>query len=286
MRYTYTTRVLRLVALTLLALVMATSCARQQPTATSGISVPKTYTYEASDYSFSGPESIEGGVVTIGLKNMGKEPHHLQFFRINDTSKTDTIVTALKKEDLSVLAITTAPGGAGTVDPQGMAEVTMTMSEGQYLLACFVPGLDGQPHIAKGMLRTIRVDKPSGSVGTEPTAKVTVSLKDFTFDQPATLAAGKSVVKVVNAGPQLHEWNLLKLAPGKTVDDVGKFFSSPAGPPPFQSAGGFNGVQKDSAGYALLNLTPGQYVAICNIPDPSKDQPHSALGMVKQFSVQ
>jgi hypothetical protein len=93
-------------------------------------------------------------------------------------------------------------------------------------------------------------------------------MKDFSFDGPATLSAGKQVVKVVNQGPQLHEWNVMKLAPCKTPEDIGKFFASPSGPPPFASLGGLNGVQKDGVGFVNLDLTPGNYVAICNIPDP------------------
>jgi hypothetical protein len=39
-------------------------------------------------------------------------------------------------------------------------------------------------------------------------------------------------------------------------------------------------------GYAEVNLEPGKYVAICNIPSPkAQGHPHFTLGMIKEFSV-
>jgi hypothetical protein len=35
-----------------------------------------------------------------------------------------------------------------------------------------------------------------------------------------------------------------------------------------------------------VDLEPGTYVAICNIPDPASGMPHSRLGMLRQFTVQ
>jgi hypothetical protein len=34
-----------------------------------------------------------------------------------------------------------------------------------------------------------------------------------------------------------------------------------------------------------IDLQPGEYVAICNIPDPSSGIPHSQLGMIQPFTV-
>ncbi len=35
----------------------------------------------------------------------------------------------------------------------------------------------------------------------------------------------------------------------------------------------------------VVDLKPGNYLAICNIPDPASGKPHSALGMIKEFMV-
>ena len=46
-----------------------------------------------------------------------------------------------------------------------------------------------------------------------------------------------------------------------------------------------NGLDAGRAGYATLDLTPGEYAAICLVPDPASGTPHVHLGMVKGFSI-
>jgi len=53
----------------------------------------------------------------------------------------------------------------------------------------------------------------------------------------------------------------------------------------FLDAGGANAESQNVTEWAVVNLDAGDYVLICNIPDPASGQPHSALGMVKQISV-
>jgi hypothetical protein len=46
-----------------------------------------------------------------------------------------------------------------------------------------------------------------------------------------------------------------------------------------------NGLSAGVDGYMTVDLQPGQYLAICNIPDPQSGLPHSKLGMVRAFTV-
>jgi hypothetical protein len=130
------------------------------------------------------------------------------------------------------------------------------------------------------------VQEATGAGVEEPTADITVTLKDFAFDLPETLPAGPTTIKVVNDGPEPHEMNLLLLADGKTDADVMQYLGAPAGPPPFTPVGGMNGFDPGSVGYVELDFKPGNYVAICNIPSPNAGgRPHFALGMIKAFTV-
>jgi hypothetical protein len=93
-------------------------------------------------------------------------------------------------------------------------------------------------------------------------------------------------IQVINNGPESHEFNILRLAEGKTADDVLQYLGAPDGPPPFTPVGGMNGLDKGLSGYAELDLTPGAYATICNIPSPAAEgHPHFTLGMIKQFNV-
>jgi hypothetical protein len=131
---------------------------------------------------------------------------------------------------------------------------------------------------------------------------------------PDTLPAGESVLQVTNQGDEPHELAILKLAPGMSADtfiaimtaseeategtpeatsdgdemDHASPVASPAGEameqPPFSEAGGIQALSPGLTGWAVLDLEPGDYVAVCFVPN-AEGVPHATLGMVKAFSV-
>jgi hypothetical protein len=248
----------------------------------SGIS--RSVEFDASDYTFNTPDSLPSGITTIRLINRGHEPHHAQLLRLNDGVTFDDFTAALQQEGEGALRLVSGAGGPGAVDPTGESEVTLDLKPGMYALACFISGPDGVPHLMKGMLKPIQVTDASDAPA-PPEIQGTFTMKDFTFDMPDTLPPGRQTYAVVNAGPQMHELNVLKLAPGKTSQDVIDWANAPAGPPPFEADGGMNAFSADGSGYMTLDLQPGTYVAICNVPDPASGQPHAHLGMIRQFTV-
>ena len=240
----------------------------------------------ATDHHFALPQQITAGMVTIRLKNEGQEPHHAQFARLNDSVTMEQFTTALQEEPLTALALVTFTGGPGVVDPNGEQTVTVELAPGQYVLLCFVPGADGVPHLAKGMIATLEVVAGDGAVTQPPQADAEVKLIDFSFVLPQELRAGQQVWKVTVDGKQPHEIMLLKLAAGKSMTDVTHWMHQPEGAPPFANVGGLQGIMPGATGYLHLDLTPGNYVALCHIPDVQSGKEHAELGMVMPFTVQ
>lgn len=248
-------------------------------------SIPEI-TIDAADFSYTAPESINAGWVRVQLTNSGKEPHHVQFLRLNDDITFEGFQEALQKGPGAEMAVSTLMGGVGAIAPNGSAQVVLNLTAGEYVIICFIPSpSDHVPHLAKGMVKTLTV-QDSIVAAAEPTAELTVTMKDFLFDFPETLPSGPRIIKVVNNGPEAHELNLLRLEQGKTVEDVKQYLAEPNGPPPFLPVGGMNGLSVGNAGYMELNFEPGTYVAICNIPSPKAEgHPHFTLGMIKAFTV-
>jgi uncharacterized cupredoxin-like copper-binding protein len=305
----------------------ASGAASAKPAASgSSAAAPKpagtVYSFDAQDYSYAGPASIEGGLVTLQLRNLGKEVHHMQLLKLNDNATMAQVTAAFSSANPeSVFQFVSAVGGPGAIDPNGNTQVTENLAPGQYLLACFIPSpSDGIPHAAKGMVKQLTVTAPaSAQPSPSVAAGATVTLKDFTFDGPTTVNAGPVTFKVDNTGPQIHELSVIKLAAGKQLQDALNFLAAaspqppasvaatgsvsasgaagsvsvssasakPAvgGPPPFEDVGGINGLSQGVSGWTTLTFTPGDYAFICNVPDPSSGKPHWALGMAKAFSV-
>jgi uncharacterized cupredoxin-like copper-binding protein len=250
-------------------------------------SIPEV-SIDAMDFSYTAPETIGAGWVRVKLSNSGKEPHHVQFLRLNDGVTLEQFQDALKQGEGPALALVKEMGGVGVVAPGASAKAVINLTEGEYVILCFVPSPnDHVPHLAKGMIKSLMIQPDSSTQAQEPTADLTVTMKDFLFDLPESLPAGSRTIKVVNNGPEAHELNLLRLEEGKTLEDVNQYLAAPDGPPPFVPVGGINGLDAGRSGYIEFDFQPGTYVAICNIPSPhAQGHPHFTLGMIKEFTVQ
>jgi len=55
--------------------------------------------------------------------------------------------------------------------------------------------------------------------------------------------------------------------------------------PPAVPVGGAQAMAIGQSNFVELELTPGQYVALCFVPDPATGQPHLVLGMITSFAV-
>ncbi len=274
-----------LVGLGAVVLVLGCQAAAPAPAPTAQAAPAiRTVEIDASEYAFSAPDTLPAGLVTIRLVNHGHEPHHGQLLRLNDGVTFGQFASAMQQEGEGALRLVSAEGGPGTIDPHGSSQVTLNLKPGTYALVCLIPGPDGVPHLARGMVTQLEVTPP-GATANEPTTQGTFTLKDFSIDMPATLPIGSSTYRVVNQGPQIHELNVVKLQPGKTAEDVLAWDTAPAGPPPYAAVGGINAFSVDGSGSMTLDLQPGTYLALCRVPDPASGVPHTHLGMVKQFTV-
>ncbi len=248
----------------------------------------QTMVIEAFDYGYKTLGSIPGGPTRVQMKNTGKDLHHAQFMLLNTGVTPDQLGAAFAKGPDAAFGLVTFPGGPGAILPGGNAEVILNLPEGQYMIACFIASADKIPHLAKGMLVPLKVTAAPAVAAPLPAVNGTITLFDFNFTMPDTLPAGKSMYTVANTGAQFHEFSVNQLPPGKTADDVKAYFAAPpSGPPPIIPMGGMNALTKGNTGIVVLDLTPGNYVAICNVPDQSKPNgdPHTHLGMIKGFTV-
>ncbi|CAN5698973.1 hypothetical protein BH10CHL1_BH10CHL1_49000 [soil metagenome] len=243
-------------------------------------------TIKGSDFHFEAPAKVQAGMVSITFENKGQEAHHMQLVQLKEGVTIDQLLAVLPKGDAAMLALLKdIDGGVGPIEPGGSGRVTVKLAPGNYVLLCFMPSHDGVPHLAKGMVAPLTVVGEMPKQQAEPVADGTVKLVNFSFVLPERIKAGAQTWMLSNEGTQPHEFALIKLAEGKTIDDLMAFNQNPHGAPPFQNVGGFQGIEPGKRGWLHLDLTPGVYVAICHIPDPASGKAHSELGMMMPFTV-
>jgi hypothetical protein len=258
--------------------VLATGCDDETKVAT----LPGA-TITARDYSFEAPDTIPGGRVAISFQNEGQEGHHAQFVRLNDGVTAEQLLGALPQGEEVLLSMTTIASGSGATDPGVESEIILNLTEGSYLMLCFISSEDGVPHLAKGMLRPFQVR--GGAAAAQPLdLDGEVVLSDFSIAMPE-MEEGERTFRVTNNGPLPHEVVLMKLTEGATVADVQAFVQGQAGPPPNVSLGGTTGIAPGGRAWFRFDMTPGTYVAICFIPDPPSGRSHFEVGMLSTFTV-
>lgn len=117
--------------------------------------------------------------------------------------------------------------------------------------------------------------------------EVSYTAMDYHFEGPQFLPSGMTELTLVNQGMELHHQQLLTLPEGMTVDDLmAGLMSGEEGPPPpgVDAAEGVGALNPGLSGNVTLNLTPGNYVVLCLVPN-AEGAPHVALGMVKPITV-
>jgi hypothetical protein len=245
----------------------------------------RTVTVTASDYSFSGPDTIPAGMTEFRLLNRGTEMHHVMLIRF-DAGKTLADLAAAMKPEAPFPAWAREVGGPNTPGPGGESNAILRLVAGRYAMICVIPSSDGKPHVMKGMAKEIVVT-PAASNTANANIRVssTMTLFDYAFQFSQPLAAGRQTIRVKNIAAQSHEVVFLKLQPGKKVADVLAWMEKMEGPPPGAPIGGTTPMARGEENLITLDLAPGEYGLICFVPDAKDAKPHLMHGMMTELTI-
>lgn len=246
---------------------------------------PQEVAFTATDFAFTGPDTIAPGVTTVMLENHGASTHHMMMALFADGYGVQDLMAFVDSNPNGIPPFLTWRGAAGAVSPGSATGMTADLPAGHYVLLCFVAGEDGVPHMMKGMMREV-VATGTRHEAPMPAADGVIHSRDFAFDIPATMTAGTHTFHFINDGPQTHELQLIRLHDGATLDEVfAAVAPGAAGPPPMDEVGGPGALSMGLDNYWTVTLEPGNYALLCFVPDVADGAPHVMKGMVQAFTV-
>lgn len=249
---------------------------------------PQVVTIRTMDYAFEAPASIPAGATTFRIVNAGKELHHVWLVKLEQGKTVGDYMAAMQataKGEAPPPAWAIDMGGPQMGMPGALADGTVTLDAGSYVIVCHIPAADGVPHSAKGMYKPLTVTA-SRAPATEPKADVTLTLRDYDFAFSAPLTAGRRTLRIVNEAEQFHEAFIARLLPGKTAAEALQWVESGMkGPPPMELVGGATGLAKGRGMQFTADFAEGEYALLCFLPDAKDGKPHVAHGMIKQITV-
>jgi uncharacterized cupredoxin-like copper-binding protein len=247
---------------------------------------PAEVTVVATEYHFAAPASVPAGPTAIQLENRGKEVHHLALLRLEQGKTLDDLKAALANPGPPP-AWVVFMGGPNAVNPGSSDEAVVDLTPGQYVLACFVPGPDGVPHAAHGMISPLTVTAAQGQPAQMPAADLTVKLANYGFSFSSPLTAGPHRVLVRNTDTQWHEMVLFHLQEGKTAKDLLDWSGGGMKtPPPGDFVGGISPLGPGQENVDILDLQPGHYAVLCFLDDKGDGKPHFMHGMVQELTLE
>lgn len=264
---------------------------------------PNVVSVGATEYAITAPDSIPAGWTTFRLTNRGEEVHYGHIVAL-DPGRTVEEMAAAYLEAIR----TSGPrpawvkrfGGPGGTAPGGTSAATQRLEPGRYVWICPVEDEGGTPHFARGEVLPFVVHAAHGAAASslaEPGADAAIRLVEHTFAIESPLGAGRRTIRVENAGAEPHDVVLLKLAPGRTIEDVRAWLNperarraDDAGdpPPPIEDigapAGGIAAIAPGMHAYFEADLAPGEYVLLCMVTAPD-GRSHIEHGMIRQLRI-
>ena len=277
---------------------------------------PTYIEYTVTGMKFEGPTTIPSGWTTIRLNNLSAMTHFALVERIPDSitvADQQRLVAPVFQNFMDNFngkplsepdAGMELPewfggieylGGPGLVAPQYAGETTVFLAPGNYMIECYVK-TDGIFHSYNpdpdqtGMVLGLTVSaEKNGLAEPTPTMELSVSSSEgITVNGSAT--EGLNIVKVTFTDQAVyenfvgHDVHLVKLDGDADQAAVAAWmnWTTPEGlqtPAPATFVGGINDMAAGGVGYIHVNLEPGTYAWVAEIPDPA------SRGMFQIFTI-
>lgn len=290
MRHAIVPRLTTSAVLAVAALAACKTEQKPQPAAPPAPPLPHALTIRAKDFAFTMPDTVPAGVTTITLVNDGPDVHHAEFIRLDSGHTAADFAAGMKammasKNPPPPPAWVVMSGGPNPPMPGAQTTATIDLAAGNYVVVCFVDSPDHVPHVAKGMAHPLIVVATTGAAPAFPTSDIAITTTEYGFAFSDTVRAGHHTFEVKQAGAQPHEVVLVKLAAGKTPADLGKWAATYKGPMPGTIMGGVSPLMPGMRSQFTADITPGNYVMLCFVPDTKDGKLHVEHGMVMPFTV-
>ena len=184
-------------------------------------------------------------------------------------------------------------GGSGLVSPKQSSVTTVKLEPGLYIIECYVKMANGVFHTSMGMAKELIVtDEDSGNTPSEADINITISSTEG-ITYKGSITKGEQTFSVYYKDQITHEnfvghdVNLVKLGDNADLEVLEAWmnWATPTGlmtpmPANVTFLGGANDAPAGSTQYFKVNLEPGNYAFISEVPN-SKQK-----GMLKTFTIE
>lgn len=245
---------------------------------------------EGKKGSFQAPNSAEGGLVEVTLKNQGKAPHGVEFIQYTGGHSEEEVLKALGNSE-KIPSWIKFQGGIGSVPGGQTGAADVKLPEGHYVLAdaaAFSSPSGGPPATAP-----LKVSgETAGSLPSTPAAVTAANpAKDKYKWETSGLKTGKNEITFDSKGKKAVHMLIAVPVKGKAppLSQIKKDLASNGPPPSYVDASEAQStaiVDGGASQTTTLDLKkPGQYIFFCPLTDRDGGKPHFEEGLLKVQTV-
>jgi hypothetical protein len=223
---------------------------------------PEVVEVGATEYAFTVPAQVRGGVVTMRFTNTGGLPHEFGFGRIDPGRGLEDVREVVEAGEEPPDWMDDV-GGVPALSPDRSVTVTRTLEPATYVFLCYFPSPEGTPHAQLGMFTTFEIAGDTGAA--PPQADLVISAGGEGLSVPE-ITAGEQIVELRNEGPGKHGFFILRAEdPNATFEEVfgsvEKWFEGGlAGPAPAIFVGGMQTIPAGTSVFETITFEAGTYI--------------------------
>ena len=257
-----------LAVLTCLAVLVLAACGGDDNTDTGGGDLSDDTSETAinqvdvtmQEYAFAVEGQAAAGPLTLMFHNEGEEIHHGILGKLDEGKTLDDVKKLLAKDSQGPPPpwFDDTPIDMTLVSPGESSGITIDAEEGTYVLLCFMPDPEGQPHVSHGMAQSF--DVVAGEEVDAPEPDASLSMTQEGIEAPEGLTGGTSVIEVTNDSEVDMETFVAQIAEGSTFEDIEPWFNEgQKGQPPATFYGGTHTFAPGESVLLTVELEPGDY---------------------------
>ena len=240
-----------------------------------------------TDRQFEAPAEVDAGLVNVRLFNRSSGPQHFTILKVDRLDRVASISEYLRSGDWNVPWINRM-GGPESTPPGGVSSVSMVLEPGRYVIAQLPVNPTPGSALILGEVEELAVSRRPGAPAAAaalPPADIALTMYEWNFTLDGPLTAGRRTIRVENKGQFEHQVSIVRLLPGRGIDQAVRWSERPSGPPPFEGVGGTTNLARSRSVNVTVDLMPGDYALLCTTWNPLSKRLHSQHGMVKPFRV-
>lgn len=240
------------------------ACGASSIVPVSAAGAQRVLTVVARDTGLEASPTVPAGITTVRLLLKGTARRDLVVHRIPAGTLPEALARGAAGRPERWFEQWSFGGPAVPRDSAPDASATMDLRPGRYALVSYEVDAAGRPRgdhyiwrdvtvIATGVLIPARFAVPDA----------TIKIRDARMDVTGSLRPGQRTLQFENGGARPHDVVIVRLAPGKTIDDVRRWDRDHTDAPPFSYVGGLTPMSAGVTTQTRLVVQRGTYIVFC-----------------------